>query len=1331
MAETTKEKRPPGIRLLRLIGKMFLILMGLLILLILLIRTPYVQDIIVGKVEGFLREKTDAEITIGRAYLDFSGNILVEDVLIPDTNGDTILQFRELAVGISLAGLLNSTIKVGFFRLRDLSLNAHPTADSVMNYQYLIDAFSVDTVDTKAKVTDEETQSAWNFAMPDAQVILENLHLRYRDVGGSISTDSKIGLLHLHTSTANPLEGEAELKKLIFEDSDIRLTLNPEPSTSGPDTVILAYMAGIRTTRITNVHVDLVMPDMSLATGIHVLEADRLKFEIDGDTILLEAEDFIIENSTYRMDMAGAPYAKGFDYNHMNLDSINLSARQISYKNLDIRARVDHASVRDTSGFALTALQGKVHYTPDSITIVDLVARTPYSQIDIPVGKVQFPGEADASMAEKLQTAIEIRNTQILLEDMGYFVPSLYTMEAWPTLKSQKWKLDGEINGTLANLHLEGFEAGNGSSHLLVTGDLQNVTSIEDMTADLQIRDLSTRGKEIAPWLPPGASETGQKLPDYMNAQGTLSGSLSTLRFNLEGALGRIHNPVSAAFQIQGIAKSLLDKDKFYLDIDIDTLWASDTEIATWMPDSLKQQFSIPNQVGMSGKVTGNLDTLRTAIQVSTRRGSGQTAALIVNGGISDYTIPSNMRFNFDLPEIEISTDEILRYLPDSILPGYIAVPAIKAGSGKISGSLDSLSGGIALSTTAGSINADMTLVDSSYQLKLDLEKVVLQEIIPDSTAYDTIVGWDAPPISLTLDVNGSGFDLDSNLLADFRATLLLSGDSLHWDNGLVIEGTLDRRSFVGNVSIDEPSAIFDLAMIVNFNPGEESASITGSVEGIDFYSLGFAEKPLNFSANLQASADGFSLHDMDVNFEVNDLYVRIDSIYEYTEHVTASIRRDTAEQLLNVQVSSDFLTMTLFDRAHHKSEFDAEIGRLTERMERRMQNMAEIEDSSGLLFLNLKVTRPEFFTSGIIPGLKELEPVEILGAYNRLDTSVVLYADIPHAQYYSHTIDSVSIRASNWRDAFLIALNIRQAVLFNNTTVRDLRIYTVENRSDTTRIFLIQRDSLLAPDKEQTRRFRIGANVVSDSGRYVVSFRENPILNFDTLWQINPENKISFSNQKLRIENFELKKGEQSIAIEEEKGVIQANFHQFDLALLANAYKWNSDLILGILDGSVEIEKLFSTPAITSEVTISDFGVNGSVVGNIDLEAAMDTVGNWQGGLDLDGKHSSASATAEYEGVSGKINAELNGTFDNISDLVPLVSSYIDSANGAMTTDLTLSGTFEKPVLVGSIGFRSIYLKPALTKSPLYIDNANFNFSETRIGSSENIIIRDSHYGL
>ena len=95
----------------------------MLLLALLLIQIPYVQNKIKDKVVVYLEDKIHSHVSIGKLNVDFPKNIVLEKVYLENQQKDTLLYGNKIAVDISLFKLLNHKVEINSVKLTGIKAN--------------------------------------------------------------------------------------------------------------------------------------------------------------------------------------------------------------------------------------------------------------------------------------------------------------------------------------------------------------------------------------------------------------------------------------------------------------------------------------------------------------------------------------------------------------------------------------------------------------------------------------------------------------------------------------------------------------------------------------------------------------------------------------------------------------------------------------------------------------------------------------------------------------------------------------------------------------------------------------------------------------------------------------------------------------------------------------------------------------------------------------------------------------------------------------------------------------------------------------------------------
>ncbi len=128
-------------KILKILGRVLLGLLGFILLLWLLIQTTPIQNFIVGKLTKQLSEDLKTEIRIAHVSLSLFDKVNLEGVLIKDRNKDTLLSAGAVKVRITDWFFLRDKLVLKYIGLENANVLLH-RKDSTWNYQFLADYFA-------------------------------------------------------------------------------------------------------------------------------------------------------------------------------------------------------------------------------------------------------------------------------------------------------------------------------------------------------------------------------------------------------------------------------------------------------------------------------------------------------------------------------------------------------------------------------------------------------------------------------------------------------------------------------------------------------------------------------------------------------------------------------------------------------------------------------------------------------------------------------------------------------------------------------------------------------------------------------------------------------------------------------------------------------------------------------------------------------------------------------------------------------------------------------------------------------------------------------------
>ncbi len=297
-----------------------------------------------------------------------------------------------------------------------------------------------------------------------------------------------------------------------------------------------------------------------------------------------------------------------------------------------------------------------------------------------------------------------------------------------------------------------------------------------------------------------------------------------------------------------------------------------------------------------------------------------------------------------------------------------------------------------------------------------------------------------------------------------------------------------------------------------------------------------------------------------------------------------------------------------------------------------------------------------------------------------QMDVSHLILKDSTHSDKERVVMDSVVLNASAMDNMLDFGLN------WNNTDTTHLDNGSIKG-------YFYQQDSL--------------SELTFDKAKVYIA---------DTLWSLDQNNKIIFDKSGIHFQNINLTGGTSKLSIQGEVPKVNGDsltvkFNHWDLsffdALTKNA-GFNFD---GFINGIFEVSIYKDNPAVMSDLTIKDFGLNNVRLGearlmntwnNIDnsvfVKAQIIRKGNAGTGkiFSLDGF---------YYPFKGDSSLQLTADFNrlNIALLNPLLSDLFHGIEGKGKGHLNISGTLAKPVITG---------KTELDRASLIVNYLNTRYS-------------------
>ncbi|RZK55096.1 MAG: translocation/assembly module TamB, partial [Pedobacter sp.] len=475
---------------------------------------PAVQNFVKNKAITYLKNKTKTEVTLESIKIALPKDVVLNKFYIEDKQGDTLLYAEKLQVDISLFKLLKNTVEVNYIELKNIRANVkRVNPDTTFNFSFLVDAFMSE--EKKPEEVNPDSTSALKFRID--KILFTDIGITYRDdVAGN---DVKLYLgefkskirdfdlqkqhfaiksLELKNTSLNYLQ-QKPLTQLVQHITNSVDSAQKETGTLplievdefSFNNVNVNYDDQLSTTKaIAKINeLGLVKLKVDLANGKYDVDdaklnnsnilfafkpapsndLDKVKDTVVKETspLALAIKNISLANNNIQFDNLDAkPLAKGIDFNHLKITELNLGAEKVNYSGAGITANVKNGSLKDKSGFILSALRGDAIYNDKQIKLANFVLKTPNTSIDNAT-ELNFTSMDDLTKhPERVKLNLSFKNTVIGLKDAGFFSDAIPV-----NYRNEKITLNANVNGYLNNLNIPELKiAGLKSTQIDISG---------------------------------------------------------------------------------------------------------------------------------------------------------------------------------------------------------------------------------------------------------------------------------------------------------------------------------------------------------------------------------------------------------------------------------------------------------------------------------------------------------------------------------------------------------------------------------------------------------------------------------------------------------------------------------------------------------------------------------------------------------------------------------------------------------------------------------------------------------------------------------------------
>ncbi|MDR2916514.1 MAG: translocation/assembly module TamB [Tannerella sp.] len=467
---------------LKRIGIIFLIPVVLLLLVLIVLYTPPVQNVVIKKVVGYVSESAGLEIGFERFRLSFPLNLSVRNAFVRGAESDTLAYLDKLTVEVRLKPLFKGNISVKGVLLEALDLNTG------------------------------------NFL--DGMILKGNVGKVYLNADSILLAEERVLLNHIVLSNADV--------NLFMCDTTVADTAKSE----------INWCIELKKIELNNVAFACQMPCDSVYLDMQINDAVLSDGFVDLGAAVYRASGFRVrmDEIFYGTDLMDA--TSGLDFSHIKFTEIDLALDSLYYGgSTDIYATIRECSARERSGLVVESVTGRIKSDSVQIEIPSFLLETAFSTIQmqalVPWASVRDK-EPEGRLSLNVKALIDKEDALLIIGNASkafqtYYPDTIFTIDAF-------------ADGNMADVTLRKFDAElPGAFHLNLAGSVSSLTDEHLRTGKIDC-SVKTQDMDFVAGMFPSMLQQRFQIPDNMSLNGHLTidkGRYST-EMVLKESMGKI-----------------------------------------------------------------------------------------------------------------------------------------------------------------------------------------------------------------------------------------------------------------------------------------------------------------------------------------------------------------------------------------------------------------------------------------------------------------------------------------------------------------------------------------------------------------------------------------------------------------------------------------------------------------------------------------------------------------------------------------------------------------------------------------------------------------------
>jgi hypothetical protein len=674
------------------------------------------------------------------------------------------------------------------------------------------------------------------------------------------------------------------------------------------------------------------------------------------------------------------------------------------------------------------------------------------------------------------------------------------------------------------------------------------------------------------------------------------------------------------------------------------------------------------------------------------------------SGRIKNAMNPDNLYYDLRITELSSSAKTIFNLVPKNTIPSNISLPSNMSVKGVAKGTTKVVNANLNLYSTLGNAavvaQIDMRRKNHElYDVKANLQGLQIGKIIQNK---------DIGAVTAQIAAKGESFDF-KNAKADLKGYVASAVYKGYRYQNMNLTGKINRGAYNIVLNSKDPNANLLLTASGVYNEKNPTVKVDGDIIKLDLNKLGFYEKPMILAGKIDA--DFTSLDPDNLNGYLNlknFAFSDTKEVYPLQEvNLKASSTNDSTHIILNSQIAD----VELKGKYKLTQIFGSLANTVNQYYQFQKPGKAQKIQAGQFFAFRAKIKNDDVIRK-FVPDLKSFETINLVGNYDADSQKIEIDGEIPQLLYGENSIENASLKVTNENQALQYNFNVAalksSSFALNKVNITGDVANNIINYNITTK------------DQKDVTQFLIAGNAKSLNDITEISLNPNGLkLNY-TDWTVAENNKIQISDNGIFADNFRLSNRGSEISLQSESqspnAPLNVSLKDFKIETITELIKKDTVLARGNINGTAQLRNLTKNMTFTSDLKITDLFVYGSPVGNVDAKVNNTSPNLLNANIVLSGNNNDVKIVGDYNTSSSSFDMNMAINQLQMKSVQGFSMNAITNTEGYLSGNLKITGTTDKPNIVGKVKFNEVGLQIAETGSDFRKLNDEIDFTSRGI---------------